>query len=416
MRLFAGRPAGLLGSTLGVLLGAMASVPAPAIAQPAPGAQTLNPDISAIGDFIIDLSPERPRFTDDEERFTLREVEVGIQAVVDPFFRVDFFLGVHADGVEVEEAYVTALSLPGSLQARLGRFRMPFGKVNLTHQPELLTVEYPRVVQEYFGSGGFAATGAAVSKVFAPLGFYQEFQFLTTAGLATGADAHGGHTETDSTVPAGLAVEDGERRGGQQVTVTAHLRNYHDLSAAANIEVGLSATVGSVERLALPGCPGGAECPYDAIREFRGQRFYGANVIYRWRPPHRALYRSFHASAEVVVNDGPESTVWGGFAFAQWQLRRRSYLSGRFDAVQEPGETWIERHALGTARDVRLHREPGGEWLLAGSGYLTFMPSEFSRFRLAAERLFGEAAPNGGQWRVAVQSTFSIGPHRPHPF
>lgn len=405
------------GSLIVVVLVAMTATPAPASAQPAAAAaQGLNPDISAIGDFLVDLSPTYPRFSEDENRFSLREVEIGIQAAVDPFFRVDFFLGVHGDGVDVEEAYVTALALPGGLQARLGRFRIPFGKVNLTHLPESLTVEYPWVIREYFGPEGFASAGAAVSKIFAPLGFYQEFQILTTTGLDAGAEAHGEHNGTNNDVPEGLRVESRGRRGREQLTMMAHLRNYHDLSIAANVEVGISAAFGSVERLALPGCTAGVPCPHDARLEFQGQRFYGSNIIFRWRPPQRALYRSFQASAEVVVNDGPESTVWGGFGFAQWQIGRRSYVGGRFDIVQEPGKASIELQAADTSYAPHLRLDRGGERLLAGSAYLTFMPSEFSRFRIAVERILGEAAPNGGQWRAVLQSTFSIGPHRPHPF
>ena len=399
------------GSLLVVLLVAM-TAPAPASAQPPAAAQSVNPDISAIGDFFIDLSPTYPRFSDDGNRFSLREVEIGIQAAVDPFFRADFFLGVHGDGVEVEEAYVTALALPAGLQARLGRFRIPFGKVNLTHVPELPTVEYPWVIREYFGPEGFASAGAALSKIFAPLGFYQEVQILTTTGL----DVRGEHDGTNDDVREGLQVESRKRRGREQLTVTAHLRNYHDLSAAANVEVGFSAAFGSVERLGLPGCTAGVPCPHDAILEFQGQRFYGSNVTFRWRPPPRALYRSFQASAEMVVNDGPESTVWGGFGFAQWQIGRRLYVGGRVDIVQEPGKTFIELNPANTGHDSHLGLDRGGERLSAGSGYLTFMPSEFSRFRIAAERISGEAAPNGGQWRAVLQSTFSIGPHRPHPF
>lgn len=406
----------LRGSLLVVLLFAMTATPAPASAQPAPAAQGLNPDISAIGDFLVDLSPTYPRFSEDGNRFSLREVEIGVQAAVDPFFRVDFFLGVHGDGLEVEEAYVTALALPGGLQARLGRLRMPFGKVNLTHLPESLTVEYPWVIRKYFGPEGFASAGAALSKIFAPLGFYQELQILTTTGFDTGADAHGEHDDADNDVPEGLRVESRERRGREQLAVVAHLRNFHDLSVAANVEVGISAAFGSVERLALPGCPAGGSCPHDAIVDFQGQRFYGSNLTFRWRPPQRALYRSFQASAEMVVNDGPESTVWGGFGFAQWQIGRRSYVGSRFDIVHEPGKASIELHSADTSSAPRLRLDRGGERLLAGSGYLTFMPSEFSRFRIAAERILGEAAPNGGQWRAVVQSTFSIGPHRPHPF
>jgi hypothetical protein len=98
----------------------------------------------------------------------------------------------------------------------------------------------------------------------------------------------------------------------------------------------------------------------------------------------------------MVLNDGPESTVWGGFGFAQWQIGRRSYVGGRFDIVQEPGKASIELHVA----DARLRLNRGGERLLAGSWYLTFMPSEFSHFRIAAERIVREAA---AEWRAVAR-------------
>jgi hypothetical protein len=52
-----------------------------------------------------------------------------LQATVDPYARADFFLSFGRDpetgkyGVEVEEGYLTTLSLPARLQLKAGRFR-----------------------------------------------------------------------------------------------------------------------------------------------------------------------------------------------------------------------------------------------------------------------------------------------------
>jgi hypothetical protein len=278
--------------------------------------QSLNPDISAIGDIFFDLSPKRPRFTEDGTRFALAEVELGIQAFVDPFFRADFFLGLHGGEIEVEEGYVTALALPGELQAKLGRLHLPFGKVNLTHRPELLTVEYPHVHQQYFSGEGFRSTGLGLSRIFAPLGVYQELQFYVLSGL--GADEHAheeegeGHEE-EAPLPDDVSIVENERAGIEQFAFLAHLRTYADLSPSTNIEFGVSAATGHVERLREPFCTTGAPCA--ALEStFRTQRFIGVNAIVRWRPPAQGRYRSFQWSAEVVGNDGPESTVWGWFS------------------------------------------------------------------------------------------------------
>jgi len=377
--------------------------------------QSLNPDISAIGDLFFDLSPTRPRFTEDGTRFALAEVELGIQAFVDPFFRADFFLGLHGGEIEVEEGYVTALALPGELQAKLGRFHLPFGKINLTHRPELLTVEYPHVHQQYFSGEGFRSTGVGLSRILAPFGIYQELQVYVLSGLGADAHAHeedgeAHEAEDEEALPDEYEIAEAERSGLEQFAFLAHLRTYADLSAATNIEVGLSAAAGHVERVLAPFCIPDTACPTTLETTLRGQRFVGANVIVRWRPPAQGRYRSFQWSAEVVGNDGPESTVWGWFTQVQWQLGRRSYIAARFDAVQAAGEQHVH---FSPARGVEVEADEGGDWFRAASGYLTFFPSEFSRFRLGIERSFGTG---DGNWRAVLQTTFSIGPHRPHAF
>jgi hypothetical protein len=398
---------------LGLLLVGLAFLPGESVTAQRTASQSLNPDISAIGDLFFDLSPTRPRFTEDGSRFSLAEVELGIQAFVDPFFRADFFLGLHGGEIEVEEGYVTALALPGELQAKLGRFHLPFGKVNLTHRPELLTVEYPHVHQQYFTGEGFRSTGIGLSRILAPFGVYQELQVYVLSGLGEESHAHeeeGEAHEDGEPLPEGLEIVETERSGIEQFAFLAHLRTYADLSAATNIEFGVSAAAGHVERLIEPVCPPTDPCPLTLATTHRAQRFVGANIIVRWRPPAQGRYRSFQWTAELVGNDGPESTVWGAFTQAQWQLGRRTYVGARFDAVQAVGEQHVH---FEPAEGLELEVEEGGDWFHAASAYLTFFPSEFSRFRLGVERSLGDG---DRYWRAVLQTTFSIGPHRPHAF
>src|SRR5262245_9777829 len=61
-----------------------------------PGGPTnprLLPDISAVGDLVADLTPEEST-QEDGSRFGVREVELAVQAAVDPYFRGDVFLGI----------------------------------------------------------------------------------------------------------------------------------------------------------------------------------------------------------------------------------------------------------------------------------------------------------------------------------
>ncbi|MBI5439789.1 MAG: hypothetical protein HY900_01105, partial [Deltaproteobacteria bacterium] len=92
-------------------------------AQPPTPPQTsslLNPNISAIGWFQAQ-GGRTPGDLDQHDAFELREVELGFQAVVDPYARADFFIAVNPEeGVDLEEGYLTLLALPLGFQAKLG--------------------------------------------------------------------------------------------------------------------------------------------------------------------------------------------------------------------------------------------------------------------------------------------------------
>ncbi|MGH7566851.1 MAG: hypothetical protein ACREK2_08480 [Gemmatimonadota bacterium] len=360
-------------------LGAVDST-APAAARPAQaggGAATLNPDISLIADFLVDLSPDEATL-ENGERYQVREIELGIQGAVDPYFRYDAFLGLHGDGIEVEEAYATTLSLPVNLQARLGKFLLPFGKVNLTHRAELLMFDHPLVHRGFFGEEGFSSTGLWGSWIGAPLGFFQELSIVGAEGMEAHAHEEEAHAE--------IAAQDGEDSHGGSLADDlgdrlwlAHLKNSLDLSPASNLELGASWATAIV-----------------AEDEARARtNLYGIDVTWRWKPPRLAKYRSAILQAEAIWRSeaGPAETKTGAFAFAQWQLARRWYVGARGDWVEPPEEE-------GSLK--------GGQLLVK------WFPTEFSQLRLAYERQDPEIG--AALDRLVFQTTFALGPHRPHPY
>ena len=371
---------------------------------------TLLPNISAIGDLVFDLSPDGST-QETGARFLVREVELGIQAAVDPYFRGDFFLGVHGDAVEVEEAYLSTLALPWQTQVRLGRFLLPFGKQNTTHRPELHTIEHSRPVQEFLGEEGGKGTGVWFSKIFAPLGFYQELQAAVVDAFAT--EPHGEEHGDEHVEEAELITSEPANKSLAGLGYAARLRNYWDLGEATNLEVsgsfatgkqavGVSCeTAGSV----LPTCPG------DVTAVNARQSLIGADMTYRWRPLQQGLYRSLIVQAEwmrqmnpqpgldfpsdlAVTVAGARESFDGAYVMARYQLTRRTYAGGRFDWLQEP-------------------EEPGHS-LTAASAYLIFYPSEFSKMVAMYEHV--KPPFEKGLHRLVFQTTFAVGPHRPHPF
>jgi hypothetical protein len=343
--------------------------------------QSFNPDLSVIGDMLADLSPDGSTL-EEGDRFQVRETELGLQAVVDPYFRADFFLSLKGSEFELEEGYLTSLALPHRFQLKAGRFHLPFGKVNLTHRPEIHTIEYPRVIQEFFGDDGFASTGLWVSKLVAPFGFYQELIGVVGNDLGEGVSADGGAPEGEDEGAA-----DGGRTSDRDLfddlgdrLFLGHLKNYLDLTEAANLEVGVSAATGESD----PGDPASQRLA-----------FYGIDAIYRWRPPAASLYKSLILQSEAGWRTSEGPTDFGLFLFGQYQIGRRWYLSARYDYVEHPGpEPRESENSI--------------------SGYLTLYPSEFSLFRLGYEHRGLEIGDDLD--RILVQAVVTLGPHRPHPF
>src|SRR5437870_2297891 len=81
-------------------------------------AKALNPDISAIGDFIAVAghNPVQP-----SPSLEMHESELGFQAIIDPYARGDFFLSFGEEGVNLEEGYITFTALPAGFVAKVGK-------------------------------------------------------------------------------------------------------------------------------------------------------------------------------------------------------------------------------------------------------------------------------------------------------
>jgi hypothetical protein len=368
--------------------------PAATQGQTGPINARLLPDISLVGDMISDLSPKGST-VEGGNRFGIREVEFAAQAAVDPYFRGDVFIGFSdAEGVAIEQAFLTTTSFPWQLELRLGRFLMPVGKQNTTHRHDLHSIEYPLVLQRFLGEEGLKGTGLQASKVVAPFGFYQEL-------IVSVVDRFG-------EAPEDLASPEPANKDLTGLGFSARLRNYWDLSESSNVELAASTVTGRREQpVAL------------VLSEFNAtnarQSVYGVDVTYRWRPLQQGLYKSFILQGEFLrqVNErtpslaglpgsptlqdylGPNRDFNGLYAFTRWQMSRRTYIGGRLDALEDP--------------------EFDGGTTRAASLYFTFFPSEFSKLVAAYERIM---PPSGFERlnRLLVQASFSLGPHKPHPF
>lgn len=348
-------------------------------------------DVSVIGDSIANVTwpgksidegrAGRP-FAENEfaDRISLREVELGLQGVLDPYARADFFITFEDGGAPtIEEGYITWLYLPFGLQAKTGIFRTNFGKMNRTHRPEIDQMDYPRPIKNFLGVEGQSEPGISISKMLPnPWDIYSE---LT------------GEVLTPS--------EDGAK--GRDQIYLAHLKNFFALTPSSSIELGFSFQTRDISDTDDATLTKG---------NFR-QTMEGIDLTFRWDPPGQKLYKSFiwqnefFASQREAVSfdddgftqDVKDINSLGFYTFAEYQLIRRLFAGVRFDYSQFPTN------------------DKDSEWSI--SPYLTFWQSEFSRLRLEYSHLERNSVTmpvEEGDNALTLQATFTIGSHRPHPF
>ena len=126
-------------------------------------AKLLNPDISLIGDFIGTAGRNT---VSPSPSLQLHESEIGLQAIIDPYARADFFISFGETGVNLEEGYITFTSLPAGLLLKVGKMRAAFGKVNTIHNHALPWMDRPLVTDNLVGGeDGIDDAGFSLSRI-----------------------------------------------------------------------------------------------------------------------------------------------------------------------------------------------------------------------------------------------------------
>lgn len=323
-------------------------------------AKVFNPDISVIGDFLGAAGNGSTRPTPSLE---MHESELGLQAIIDPYARADFFITFGEQGVSLEEGYLTFTSLPGAFQLKVGKMRSSFGKVNLMHNHILPWTDRPLVTQNLVGGeDGIDDAGLSISRLIpAPKQIFLEGTAQVFRGDSEGVfKAY--HRSDLSTVE--------------------HLRAYRDITESTNVDVG-----GSYSR-------GHSPLYANSINEL-----FGFDATVRWKPLRRSIYRSFAGRTELIWDragqPGLVNRAFGYYVSGDYQFGRRWFLGGRFDRS-------------GRAYQPKL-TDTGGSILL------TYWPSEFSQIRGQVRRTkYGDSPVYANEF--LLQFIFSMGAHGAHPF
>ena len=358
----------------------------PQIAPPAPPQstslgryfQSFNPDVSVIGDFTYHATDTKN--TEFRNQFQMRQTELAFSASVDPYARGDFFFHVEQeDGnwhIGLCEGYMTLLTLPiDGLQAKVGKFKVEFGKANKLHLHNLPWVDYPNMITDYFGEEGMSEPGVSASYLIPnPWNKYIEL---------TGQVVNNRN---------GVSFAGAE---GTSLVYLGHLKCFHDINEASTIELGTSLATGSND---------------NGLGRFGSDMttLEGVDLTYKWRPLQQGLYKSVTFQNELLFSqhnrpafddgtdiiDAKNINSWAGYSSLEYQFAKRWSVFGRYDFSEFPltSSSWENAYSTG----------------------ITFAQSEYCFWRVQfkhTDRNFDK--DDNAVW---LQCDFGLGPHRKHDY
>ncbi|MBX7150030.1 hypothetical protein K1X84_00220 [bacterium] len=312
----------------------------------------VNPDISVIPDFRTSWHNEPGTEDKNHLNFNLEEVELAIQAPLNPYARADVFVaftGQEDEPVDIEEAYFTILKgLPLNFNIKGGKFLVDFSKLNSAHPHAYPFVYRPLYQSNYFGDEGLKDEGV-------------EFNTLLPTGDV--------YTKISATIGTGNSL-DGERNN---LFYASRMNSFFTLSDYTVLETGISAATG--------------------ISDSTSKRFKYLNgdLKYKWR---KDQYTSFTLWAEGLWSRSAGLSTWGFYTAANYQFKRRFEIGSKFDLSQT-----IDNKDLTRMVSVNFNFLPVEETLV---------------FRLVVSNTKPEGSKSFSA--VMLQTVFSLGPHKAHAF
>ncbi|HYG24351.1 MAG TPA: hypothetical protein VEH04_16360 [Verrucomicrobiae bacterium] len=373
--------------------------------------------------------------------FTVQGVELNLQGAVDPYFggNASILFSIDAEGesfVELEEAWLETVSLPGNLQVRAGQLLSEFGRHNTQHPHSWAFVDSPLASARFLGADGLRNPGARISWL-APTPFYSELSLgiqnshgETAASFRSSGHSHG--DDEHEALPLGFRHPDNDRgvKAIDDLLFTPRYALSFDLSEAQTLLFGLSGAFG-------PNSSGAGGDTRTAIG--------GADVYWKWKPARAQAgfpFVSFQAEAMVrryelgafnwdenendaadegeVTNPGglPASlrresvTDWGFYSQVLYGFRKGWVGGVRWDYVT--GERGDYEQAGLSFNGAPLGRDPMRDQRWRLSPNLTWYPTEFSKLRLQYN--YDDRRNIGVDHSLWLQFEFLLGAHGAHPF
>ncbi|MBN2007973.1 hypothetical protein JW960_01360 [candidate division KSB1 bacterium] len=335
----------------------------------------LNPNISVGGDFFIGVNSSKAtyghepgEFSYGTNRMQLREMEVTMQASLDPFTRGKSHISFSEGEVAVEEAYMEWLNLPANMNMRIGLFNAEFGILNRYHNHALPQFDRPRVLVNMFGIEPLGGYGIAGNFLLPTLLF---------------ADA----SSLDISVLRCANEFSFTTDGTYNLVYVGQFKNYYDLNRDTFFEWSLSGAAGNND-------------PGEKYRSYLGD----AAFTLKWAPIGRAKYRTIEWQNEFIdsYRDTPAGFIKskGFYSSLQNKLNARYWISGRIGYTEFPF-------------DHSQH-----EWDVTGC--IDFWQSEFVFYRLQYQYNMRAITNNPYQsgpypdhdHSLVLQISWAMGPHK----
>jgi len=331
--------------------------------------QGYNPEIGVVGTVVANLT-ESTEDGEGNDTIALKELEVSYSQYVDPYSRLDAIIAfndnLEGQNVDIEEAYYTRWGLPFDFVAQIGKFRSKIGKANLNHLHQLNTVNYPLVIQDFFGEEGLSSSGIRIKNII-PNPWDIPLEISAEILRGNNGDSFSGIS--------------------RRPIFTSHASTFFDINDDVTLEIGTTALFGDEN---VRGDAKGDD--------HYGVHVFGADATLFWYLPEgrrlkwqNELYFQDRSSA-VTPNHDP----WGFYSLIDYKVSPRFSAGIRFDYLEPRGVS--EGHQRTTSI----------------SPYLTFYQSEFANFRLQYSHTDPADSREKADDAIFLQANFLIGSHK-HP-
>ncbi|HBI23719.1 MAG TPA: hypothetical protein DDX84_05875 [Nitrospiraceae bacterium] len=346
--------------------------------------------------------------------FTVQNVELSFTGAVDPYVNGEAHIVYFLDPltgetrVEMEEAFVTTSSLPYGLQVEAGHFFTEFGRINPRHPHQWHWQDQPIINTRFFGPDGMRGAGFRLGWLM-PLPWFSELHFgLQNANGETMSSFLASEEFFDERPIGNRPFIEQEVKGLNDLVNLVRIDNSVDLSEDVTAKIGFSGLYG----------PNATGANGETI-------IYGADLVLKWRSAEQIrgwpflileseiMKRDYKAAAYFDDSDPfnvmniQEETLkdWGFYTQILYGFTAGWAAGLRYEYATGSGES-IGGRNNDSFRDDRSRFSP----------LLTWMPTEFSRFRIQYNYDRSEYLNDKEAHSVWLGIEFMYGAHPAHSF